>query len=192
MLRLAAATEIPASALAAYQSAAASVAPRCGVQWQFIAAFGRIETDHGRLEGSALGDDGVDRPALLGPALDGSRAGVIGQLADASGAPVRAAGPLQFIPATWQQWGLGDVQDINQAAAAAARYLCADDHDLHTSAGRHAAALSYNHADWYATDVVAIYADYVAGVPAVTFPLEPGASTATSSASTQPSSAPRR
>jgi len=159
----------------AYQRAAASTAPSCGIQWQFIAAFGRIETDHGRLQGSSLGDDGVVRPPLVGPALDGSRTGVIGKLADASGSPVRAAGPLQFIPATWQQWGHGDVQDINQAAAAAERYLCADGHDLHTGSGRRAAALSYNHADWYATDVLAIYADYIASDPAHTFPVAPGA-----------------
>ncbi len=174
-LALATATDIPANALAAYQRAAASAAPSCGIQWQFIAAFGRIETDHGRLQGSSLGDDGVVRPPLVGPALDGSRTGVIGKLADASGSPVRAAGPLQFIPATWQQWGHGDVQDINQAAAAAERYLCADGHDLHTGSGRRAAALSYNHADWYATDVLAIYADYIAGDPAHTFPVAPGA-----------------
>jgi len=152
-LALATATDIPANALAAYQRAAASAAPSCGIQWQFIAAFGRIETDHGRLQGSSLGDDGVVRPPLVDP----------------------AAGPLQFIPATWQQWGHGDVQDINQAAAAAERYLCADGHDLHTGSGRRAAALSYNHADWYATDVLAIYADCIAGDPAHTFPVAPGA-----------------
>jgi membrane-bound lytic murein transglycosylase B len=90
---------------------------------------------------------------------------------EASGMPVGSPRPLQFIPATWQQWGHGDIQDINQAAA---RYLCADNHDLHTTTGRHAAALSYNHANWYATDILAIYTDYLTATPAHTFPIPPG------------------
>jgi len=173
-VQLATATDIPVSALTAYQNAAATAAPGCGIQWQFIAAFGRIETDHGRLQGSSLDENGIARPPLIGPALDGSHTGVIGHLTDTSGTPLRAAGPLQFIPATWQQWGHGDIQDINQAAAAAARYLCADNHDLHTTTGRHAAALSYNHANWYATDILAIYTDYLTATPAHTFPIPPG------------------
>ncbi len=134
-----------------------------------------METDHGRLNGSTIGPDGIARPAILGPALDGSKPGVIGRLADASGAAVRAAGPLQFVPETWKRWGAGNVQDIDNAARAAARYLCADGHDLSTPAGRRAAALAYNNVGWYATDVLAVYADYLARRPAHSFPVKPGA-----------------
>lgn len=176
-LELASATDIPVRALLAYQRAAQAdraAQPSCQVDWQFIAAFGRIETNHGRLNGSAIGTDGVDRPAVLGPSLDGSQPGVIGSLNDSSGAPVRAAGPLQFIPATWQQWGHGDVQSIDQAALAAGRYVCADGHTLNNDDDRRSAALSYNHADWYADDVMAIYHDYQNSQPAHEFPVTPG------------------
>jgi len=182
-LRLAAQTDIPIRALVAYRAAAAAqqhAQPGCGIQWEFIAAFGRIETDHGRLNGSNIGSDGIDRPALLGPPLDGSEPGVIGALSDSSGRAVRAAGPLQFIPDTWQRWGHGDMQSIDAAAATAARYLCADGHDLATGDGRWSAALSYNDVDWYATDVVAIYNDYLTGQPAHSFPAAPGSDTGTS------------
>ena len=87
---------------------------------------------------------------------------------------MRAAGPLQFIPASWQKWGRGDPQNIDEASAAAARYLCADAHDLSTDSARYATALTYNHVDWYATDILAIYHDYCAGSPANFFPANPG------------------
>jgi membrane-bound lytic murein transglycosylase B len=177
-VRLAKATDIPPRALYAYQVAAGQQGHRnraCGLRWEFVAAFARMETDHGRLGGSSIGPDGIARPPILGPPLDGSKPGVIGRLADASGAAVRAAGPLQFIPDTWQRWGAGNVQDIDNAAWAAARYLCADGRDLSTPAGRRAAALAYNNVGWYATDVLAVYADYLAGRPAHSFPVKPGA-----------------
>lgn len=176
-LELASATDIPVRALVAYQHAAAAerkARPSCHIEWQFIAAFGRIETNHGRLNGSAIGSDGVDRPAVYGPNLDGSEPGVIGSLNDSSGVPVRAAGPLQFIPATWQQWGHGDVQNIDAAATAAGSYLCADGHTLSNDDDRRNAALSYNHTDWYADDVMAIYHDYENSQPANSFPVTPG------------------
>ena len=176
-LELASATDIPVRVLVAYQRAAGAeqkTSPSCQIEWQFIAAFGRIETNHGRLNGSAIGTDGLDRPAVYGPNLDGSEPGVIGSLNDSSGAPVRAAGPLQFIPSTWQRWGRGDVQNIDAAALAAGRYLCADGHTLNNDDDRRNAALSYNHTDWYADDVMAIYHDYENSQPANSFPVTPG------------------
>lgn len=178
-LQLAAATDIPIRALVAYEHAAAvqhSAQPSCELDWQFIAAFGRIETNHGRLNGSSIGADGIDRPAVLGPSLDGSNPGVIGALSDASGGAVRAAGPMQFIPSTWQRWGTGDMQNIDHAALAAGRYVCADGQTLNSDDARRQAALSYNHEDWYATDVLAIYHDYLDGQPAHEFPMAPGSS----------------
>jgi len=181
--QLAEQTDIPVRALIAYQAAATEQQrnqPGCGIDWEFIAAFGRLETDHGRLNGSEIGSDGIDRPAIMGPALDGSEPGVIGALTDASGNAVRAEGPLQFIPDSWHRWGHGDMQSIDEAALAAAKYLCADGHDLSTEDGRWAAALSYNDVDWYATDIQAIYADYLNRQPAHSFPADPGSDTGSS------------
>lgn len=71
-----------------------------------------------------------------------------------------AAGPMQFLPSTWERWGYdanGDGRaDINSpvdAVFSAARYLCA------VGAGRGGTALddaiySYNHAWWYVRDVI--------------------------------------
>jgi membrane-bound lytic murein transglycosylase B len=58
---------------------------------------------------------------------------------------------MQFIPSTWRAWasdgnldGRADPQQIDDAALAAARYLCAGGRDLATGAGWWAAVLAYN------------------------------------------------
>jgi membrane-bound lytic murein transglycosylase B len=68
---------------------------------------------------------------------------------------------MEFIPSTWQRWasdgdgdGRSDVQDIDDAAYATARYLCASGADLTTGRGWQRAILSYNHSDAYATSVL--------------------------------------
>ncbi len=172
-----AATAIPARALLAYMTAATTAAvtyPNCHLQWQFLAALGEIESHHGQSHGSAVGADGVVSPAIYGPALDGSRAGVVGSVLSADGRPARALGPMQFIPSTWAAFGNGgDPQDIDDAASAAASYVCQAGRDLGTEAGRSAAAFSYNHADWYVANVLAIYADYMANQPGISRPQTP-------------------
>ncbi|WP_146135332.1 hypothetical protein [Antricoccus suffuscus] len=169
--------DIPIRVLTAYMNAADAVNsthPGCHLQWQFLAALGEIESHHGRVHGSSVGADGVVSPSIYGPALDGSVAGVVGSIADSGGQPARAMGPMQFIPSTWAVYGNGsNPQDIDDAALAAANYECADGRDLGTEAGRYAAALSYNHADWYAANVLAIYADYVAEKPGLSRPETP-------------------
>lgn len=160
------ATDIPLVALNAYQDAAAWSAanqPACQLPWQFLAGIGQIETDHGRFGGSELAADGTDTPAVYGPPIRNIR--------DASGRPVRAAGPMQFIPSTWQQWGSGNPQNINAAALAAAKYLCADGRDLTTKRGRFAAAFSYNHVTWYAIDVEALYQAYLRNTYLTQYPV---------------------
>ena len=171
------ATDIPARVLLAYRAAAARSAlenPSCGIKWEFLAAFGRMETNHGRFGGSNVAENGVTTPPIYGAPLNGSRPGVIGTITTASGVADRAAGPMQFISSTWAAWGRGgDVQNIDDATNGAARYLCAGGRDLTTAAGRNAAALSYNHADWYAADIEALFQDYVSGRHGASYPAQP-------------------
>jgi hypothetical protein len=101
---------IPAAALAAYQRAETVIDAadkRCGVDWQLVAAIGRVESDHGRYGGSTLGRDGVSRPGIFGVALDGTDG--TAEISDTDAGRFdrdtvfdRAVGPMQFIPATFR------------------------------------------------------------------------------------------
>ncbi len=122
---------IPAAALAAYQRAETVINaadPSCKLSWQLIAAIGRVESDHGRVNGNSLSDAGVAQPGIYGIALDGTRNTQAirdtdaGQY-DADATWDRAVGPMQFIPATWSVVGVdGDndgkrnPQDVDDAA----------------------------------------------------------------------------
>lgn len=185
----AATTDIPARVLQAYQSAAAAAPVGCNLQWEFLAAFGRIESNHGRYAGSQINAEGKAVPPIYGIALNGGNG--TAAIANVAGAPDRAAGPMQFISSTWQRWGAGgDVQDIDDATTAAAGYLCADRRDLSKDADRHAAALSYNHAEWYAADVLALYASYLSGGPGNSYPVAPPSGASVAPPSTTPPAAP--
>jgi membrane-bound lytic murein transglycosylase B len=71
-----------------------------------------------------------------------------------------AQGPMQFMPATWEAYGEGDVNDPGQAIRGAARYLTANG-----APGDMAGALwSYNHSDHYVR-AVQRYADLMVEHP---------------------------
>ena len=165
----AAATDIPLVATAAYADAALVLgveAPACHLGWTTLAGIGAIESGHGSHGGSVLGADGRVSPPIVGPALDGDGVAAITATAESTawhGDPVwdHAVGPLQFIPSTWLRWGADgdgdgttDPQDLDDAALAAGRYLCAGGRDLATGAGWQAAVHSYNHSDVYVADVL--------------------------------------
>lgn len=169
---------IPAAALAAYQRAETvinSADKTCNITWQLIAAIGRVESDHGRVGGNVLNDDGVATPGVFGPALNGRKgtkaisdtdAGVY----DNDPQWDRAVGPMQFIPSTWQVVGVDadddgrrDPQDIDDAALAAAVYLCSGDGDLSTVVGQRAAVYRYNHSQAYVDLVLKIMNAYLDG-----------------------------
>jgi hypothetical protein len=96
----------------------------------------------------------------------------IGQIESADGTNVGpssagALGPMQFLPATWQVWGIAgfgrtgppDVLNAYDAVPSAARMLCADG----ASGGGHAlyqAIFDYNHASWYVNEVLGLAAEY--------------------------------
>lgn len=76
-----------------------------------------------------------------------------------------AQGPMQFMPATWDAFGVdadGDgratITDPDDAVAAAARYLCAS--DATDPAELRQAIWNYNHADWYVDRVLEAAARY--------------------------------
>jgi hypothetical protein len=105
-----------------------------------LAGIGKVESDHGRHGGAALGEDGRVTPLILGPMLDGSGAGgnetpmPVGQWAGEWGLGTewqQALGPMQFLPGTFASWavdgdsdGTLDPHDIDDAVFTAAAYLC--------------------------------------------------------------------
>jgi membrane-bound lytic murein transglycosylase B len=101
-----------------------------------------------------LANDGRPDPPVFGPPLDGRRG--LAAIRTRGGGWERAAGPLQFLPSTWQRWaadgdgdGVLDPQDLDDASLAAGRYLCSAGGDLETGEGWVAAVRAYNHADAY-------------------------------------------
>ncbi len=99
---------IPPRALEAYVQAAAS-AP-CDLPWWDLAAIGAVETGHGTHAGSHIQEDGTMSTMAV-------------SYAD-------AYGPLQFLLPTWAHYGNGgNVNDIDDAAPATARMLCADGYE---------------------------------------------------------------
>jgi membrane-bound lytic murein transglycosylase B len=172
---VAAKTGIPRRAILGYSGAALALAaeqPSCHLGWTTLAALGSIESGHGSHGGSAIASDGETRPGIFGPALDGSSYAAVadtddGALDGESGGD-RAVGPLQFIPSTWHSWGadgngdgVDDPQQIDDAALAAARYLC-DYGDLSSATSWRAAVFAYNHVDTYVDSVAELANEYAA------------------------------
>lgn len=157
------ATDIPARALQAYAGAAVRTSrddPTCGVSWNTLAAIGQIESGHGTHGGAHLDAAGQLVGAVVGPTLDGNGTASIPDTDDGAldGDPTwdHAVGPMQFIPSTWATWatdgngdGTADPSAIDDAALAAAHYLCAAGGDLTTGAGWTAAVTAYNHSEEY-------------------------------------------
>ncbi|HEY5332698.1 MAG TPA: lytic murein transglycosylase, partial [Solirubrobacterales bacterium] len=102
-----------------------SCGSRYGISWEVLAAINKVETGFG----TDLGTSGAG-----------------------------AEGWMQFLPSSWRQWGVdadgdgdADSDDPVDAICAAARYLAASggESDIYD------AVLAYNHADWYAREVLA-------------------------------------
>lgn len=179
----AAATGIPERALLAYAGAAivkANSMPGCGLSWNTIAAIGAMESDHGRHDGSVVGDDGTVSPAIYGIALDGVTTADIpdsdGGEIDGDAAHDRAVGPMQLIPQTWRNWhtdgnadGVEDPQNLDDAVMATANYLCRASTHLEKEAGWREAVLAYNKSEDYLIGVARAaigYAQDVGTLPA--------------------------
>jgi len=148
--------------------------PECGITWQTIGAIGLVESRHGTHLGNRLLPDGRTQFQIVGAMLDG---GVEGDATDAvatvtdtdggvyDGDPThdRAVGPMQFIPETWRQWsvdadgdGRRDPNDMDDAAVATARYLCANG-SVRSRPAWNAAILTYNQSSSYVESIRAAY-----------------------------------
>lgn len=170
------ASEVPARALAAYRSAAGRLAtemPGCRLPWTLLAGIGRVESDHGRFGGSQLDANGLTVPPILGVRLDGTVPGTA-RVADTDHGYWdgdvsfdRAVGPMQFLPGTWARYavdgdgdGRAEPQDLDDAAYAAGRYLCADGGDLSTTEGQALALYRYNPSTEYVSLVIQLARGY--------------------------------
>ncbi len=168
-------TGIPAPAVRAYARVQLAGDAGCPVGWTTLAGIGWVESQHGTLGGRRVTHDGHSSSEILGPALDGR--GTFAAIPATPGSRAwhgdvrweHAVGPLQFLPSTWETWrtdgdgdGRTDPHDLDDAAAAAARYLCASGADLTTGEGWSAAVLTYNHAGSYVRAVHEAAATYAA------------------------------
>jgi hypothetical protein len=124
--------DIPPAYLATYQ--ATGIKYELG--WEYLAAIGKIESDHGRSRAVGISSGGNAKGAM---------------------------GPMQFLAGTWAAYRVDanndaktDVYDPQDAIAGAANYLQASgapqDWDR--------AIFAYNHAAWYVDDVKQLAARY--------------------------------
>jgi membrane-bound lytic murein transglycosylase B len=163
-------------ALDAYRRAAAVTGlldPPCGISWWALAGITRVESRHGTFGGSTLLYRGDTSQRIVGVPLDGANNTALIPDSDGGtldGDPVydRAVGPMQFIPSTWRRYardgngdGIGDPNNIYDAAAAAARYLCASG-PMQTDDDMTRGFVSYNHSGAYAAAVLGFAKGYAA------------------------------
>jgi hypothetical protein len=110
------------------------------------------------------------------PGMSWTVLAAIGQIESGDGAnngpsSAGALGPMQFMPATWAQWGINgfgppgspDVMNPLDAVPSAARMLCAD--GAGNPATLRGAIFSYNHATWYVDEVLALAGEYAKNSP---------------------------
>jgi hypothetical protein len=113
-----------------------------------------------------------DSAARYCPGLSWTVLAAIGQIESADGqnmgpSSAGALGPMQFLPSTWQQWGIDgfgqtgapNIMDPFDAVPSAARLLCADG-AASGGPGLRAAIFDYNHATWYVDEVLTLAGEY--------------------------------
>lgn len=173
--RVSGVTGIPEPALWAYGNAELAVRatePDCGLTWATLAGIGRVESNNGQFAGAHLLPTGEESQPVIGVPLDGT--GGVQDIPDTDhgrldGDPVHdhAVGPMQFLPSTWADYGadaLGngqpDPENINDAALAAARYLCAGGRNMATASGWWSGIMAYNDSAQYGQKVFGMADSY--------------------------------
>ena len=110
------------------------------------------------------------------PGMSWTVLAAIGEIESGNGAndgpsSAGALGPMQFMPATWAEWGIvgfgqsgpPDIMNPLDAVPSAARMLCAD--GAGNTAGLRGAIFAYNHATWYVDEVLALASEYAQNYP---------------------------
>jgi membrane-bound lytic murein transglycosylase B len=173
-------SDIPPRALEAYQRSASVIDladDKCHLDWELLAAHGKVGSDHGRVDGASIDEEGVARPAVLGPRLSGrhgtERVGDTdaGEV-DGAAAVDRVVGPMMLLPATWSlvavdgdSDGRRDPQDVDDATLATAVFLCAGPGDLRKAARARDQVGRFHAGADYARAVFRVRAEYrAAGV----------------------------
>lgn len=146
--------DIPGSYLVVYQQTAVS----SGLDWAVLAAIGKIECDHGRLEAPGCNPPGtVNKAGATGPMqFLGStwRAGTPPMTVPRVGPPTSTSG--EGYAADGDGDGLADVWNPADAIAGTARLLLANG----APADYPRALFAYNPADWYVNAVLARAKEY--------------------------------
>jgi hypothetical protein len=149
--------------------------PACRLDAPLLEAIGKVESDHAY-------NGYVDRKGeallpIIGPALNGRpglaliHASPLGKQLHGDPVYEHAVGPMQFLPETFKDWATAgrkgrktsDPENVYDAAATAAHYLCGSGGDLHDPKARHAAVLRYNNSEDYARTVESWFQAYSAG-----------------------------
>lgn len=149
--------------------------PGCGISWDQLAGVGLIESRHGSFGGSSVGPDGRTTNEILGPVLDGDPFAAIsdtdGGSWDGNLEWDRAVGPMQFIPSSWDIYGLDgngdgvrDPHNLYDAAYAAAEHLCRGYSGIQNDGVYRRALLGYNRSAVYGSDVMAARQRYASAV----------------------------
>lgn len=155
--------DFPLIALDAYHKAARTLAaeePSCGVRWWALAGISRVEGRHGTFGGASIEPTGDLTRPIIGiplPAIGETDGGLL----DGDPTVDHAVGPMQFIPSTWASHGRdgngdgrADPQNMYDATASAAAYLCHSGPGLDGDAGLRRAFFSYNHSHSYVEQVL--------------------------------------
>ncbi|MGH3493466.1 MAG: lytic transglycosylase domain-containing protein [Sciscionella sp.] len=168
-------TGVPERALWAYGNAELALRaaePGCHLSWATLAGIGRVESDHGRFGGARIEPNGDESKPVIGVPLNGSGGtAAIGATGGGTydGDPVfdHAVGPMQFIPSTWRKYasdgngdGIGNPQNIDDAALGAARYLCVGGRNMGTATGWWSGLMSYNNSVEYGQKVFGLADEY--------------------------------
>lgn len=167
-------TDLTLVVIDAYFRASVSMSdrrPGCDISWDQLAGVGLIESRHGSFGGSSVGPDGQTTNEILGPVLDGDPFAAIsdtdGGALDGNTEWDRAVGPMQFIPSSWDIYGLdgngdgvADPHNLYDAAYAAAEHLCRGHSALQNDANYRTSLFGYNRSAVYGSDVMAARSRY--------------------------------
>ena len=150
----AAASDIPPTMLASYISASLACE---GLPWTLLAAIGKVDSDHGRIDATVIDRVGRAAPEMVGPPLDGISGRALvrdtdrGEL-DHDNVYDRAIGPMRLLPSAWRAIGIdgnddgvADPQNAHDAIATTVRQICPDGtlDDIRAAIARHDPSATY-------------------------------------------------